>query len=67
MLVLSRKRNEVIRIGDDIKIIVVDIRGDKVRLGIEAPQNVAVHRQEVYDAIQRDGVNKFKNAEESDG
>lgn len=53
MLVLSRERDEVIHIGDDIKIVVVDIRGDKVRLGIEAPHGVPVHRQEVYEAIKR--------------
>lgn len=53
MLVLSRKKNESIRIGDDVTLVVVEIRGDKVRLGIEAPTAVAVHRQEVYDAIQR--------------
>lgn len=53
MLVLSRKRNESIMIGDGVKIVVVDIRGDKVRLGIEAPKEIPVHRQEVYDAIRR--------------
>ena len=54
MLVLSRKRDERIMIGDDISLLVVDIRGDKVRLGIEAPKDVAVHRKEVYEAIQRE-------------
>lgn len=54
MLVLSRQRDESIFIGDHIKITVVDIRGDKVRLGIEAPSEVPVHRQEVYEAIQRE-------------
>lgn len=54
MLVLSRHRDEAITIGDDVRVIVVDIRGDKVRLGIEAPQAVPVHRQEVYEAIQRE-------------
>lgn len=53
MLVLSRKKNESIRIGDEISIVIVEIRGDKVRLGIEAPSEVPVHRQEVYDAIKR--------------
>jgi carbon storage regulator len=53
MLVLSRKKNESIVINDDIRIVVVEIRGDKVRLGIEAPQEVPVHRREVYDAIKR--------------
>ncbi|MBL0927926.1 MAG: carbon storage regulator CsrA [Phycisphaerales bacterium] len=52
MLVLSRQRDETIMIGDDIEITVVDIRGDKVRLGITAPARVAVHRKEVYDAIK---------------
>lgn len=51
MLVLSRRENESICIGDDIKIMVVEVRGDKVRLGIEAPRDVTVHRQEVFDAI----------------
>ncbi len=53
MLVLSRKKNESIVINDDITIVVVEIRGDKVRLGVEAPKEVPVHRREVYDAIQR--------------
>ena len=53
MLVLSRKRNEQIVINDNIVVTVVDIRGDKVRLGIEAPTDIPVHRQEVHDAIQR--------------
>lgn len=54
MLVLSRHRDESIMIGDDIVVTIVDIRGDKVRLGIEAPQHIPVHRQEVYEAIQRE-------------
>lgn len=54
MLVLSRQRDETIMIGDDVEITVVDIRGDKVRLGITAPPHVPVHRKEVYDAIQRE-------------
>lgn len=52
MLVLSRQRDETIMIGDEIEITVVDIRGDKVRLGITAPTRIAVHRKEVYDAIR---------------
>lgn len=52
MLVLSRQRDETIMIGDDIEITVVDIRGDKVRLGINAPARIAVHRKEVYEAIR---------------
>lgn len=55
MLVLSRRRDEVICIGDNIKIMVVDIRGDKVRLGIEAPEDVPIHREEVYDRVQAEG------------
>ena len=54
MLILSRHRDESIIIGDDIVITVVDIRGDKVRLGINAPIEIPVHRQEVYEAIQRE-------------
>jgi carbon storage regulator len=53
MLVLSRKKNESIVINDEITIVVVEIRGDKVRLGVEAPREVPVHRSEVYEAIQR--------------
>ncbi|MEX0936353.1 MAG: carbon storage regulator CsrA [Pirellulales bacterium] len=54
MLVLSRQRDESIMIGDNIVVTIVDIRGDKVRLGIEAPTEIPVHRQEVYEAIQRE-------------
>ena len=54
MLVLSRQRDETIVIGDDIEITVVDIRGDKVRLGVTAPKEISVHRKEVYDAIRRE-------------
>lgn len=53
MLVFSRKRDEWIDIGDDIRIVVVGIRGDKVRLGIEAPKEIPVHRREVTEAIRR--------------
>ncbi len=53
MLVLSRKKNEAIIIGNDIKIAVVEIRGDKVRLGIKAPKEVTIHRKEIYDEIKR--------------
>ena len=52
MLVLSRKKNESIVINNDITVTVVEIRGDKVRLGIDAPKEVTVHRREVYEAIQ---------------
>ncbi len=53
---LSRQRDESVIIGDDIVITIVDIRGDKVRLGISAPTEITVHRQEVYEAIQRNGT-----------
>ena len=61
MLVLSRKKNESIVINNDITIVVVEIRGDKVRLGVEAPKEVPVHRREVYDAIQRSGAAEAEN------
>jgi len=63
MLVLSRKKNESIVINNDITIVVVEIRGDKVRLGVEAPKEVPVHRREVYDAIRR---NEMTTSEKSD-
>jgi carbon storage regulator len=56
MLVLSRLRDETIMIGDEIEITVVDIRGDKVRLGITAPRDIQVHRKEVYEAIKRENA-----------
>ena len=61
MLVLSRYRDESIFIGDDIVITVVDIRGDRVRIGVQAPPDVSVHRQEVYDAI-KNGTNRESSA-----
>ena len=57
MLVLSRKRDQQIVIGDEVIVTIVDIRGDKVRLGITAPSHVPVHRQEVYDLIRREAEN----------
>ena len=56
MLVLSRQRDESIIINDNVVVTIVDIRGDKVRLGIEAPQEIPVHRREVYEAIQRENL-----------
>jgi carbon storage regulator len=56
MLVLSRQRDESIMIGDNIVVTIVDIRGDKVRLGINAPTEIPVHRQEIYEAIQRENL-----------
>ncbi|MHC4294495.1 MAG: carbon storage regulator CsrA [Planctomycetota bacterium] len=60
MLVLSRQRDETIMIGDDVEITIVDIRGEKVRLGINAPAHVPVHRKEVYDAIKREKLAQAK-------
>jgi carbon storage regulator len=53
MIVISREKNESIVINDDIRIVVVEIRGDKVRLGVELPSNATLHRSEVLDAIRR--------------
>ncbi len=58
MLVLSRQKDESIMIGDDVEIIIVDVRGDKVRLGITAPKSISVHRKEVYESIQREKAAK---------
>jgi len=55
MLVLSRLKDEVICIGDNIRVMIVEVRGDKVRLGIDAPPDVQVHRKEIYDEIQKNG------------
>jgi carbon storage regulator len=66
MLVLSRQKDESIVIGDDIEIVIVDVRGDKVRLGITAPKEIPVHRREIYDAIQREKA-EAKAAEEEAG
>ena len=60
MLVLSRQRDEAIMIGDEVEITVVDIRGDKVRLGITAPRHIQVHRKEVYEAIRRENEQASK-------
>jgi carbon storage regulator len=66
MLVLSRKKNESIVINDDITIVVVEIRGDKVRLGVEAPKEVPVHRNEVYEAIRRNQLESSDQATQHD-
>ncbi len=60
MLVLSRQSDETIVIGDNIRVTIVEVRGDKVRIGIEAPRDVSVHRQEIYDAIRRDAQSGMK-------
>lgn len=62
MLILARRLNEKIVIGDEIRVSVVDIRGDQVKLGIEAPRAVKVYRQEVYDAIQSENVEASKSS-----
>jgi carbon storage regulator len=62
MLVLSRKKNESIVINNDITIVVVDIRGDKVRLGVEAPKEVPVHRREVFDLIKQNEAKALEEA-----
>ena len=66
MLVLSRQKDESIIIGDDVEIIIVDVRGDKVRLGITAPKNISVHRREVYEAIQREKKQKAEKEQEAE-
>jgi len=58
MLLLSRKKDESIVVGDDVEITIVDVRGDKVLLGINAPRNISVHRKEIYDEIQREKAQK---------
>ncbi|MBQ3387885.1 MAG: carbon storage regulator CsrA [Thermoguttaceae bacterium] len=65
MLVLSRYKDQSIYIGDDIIITVVDVRGDRIRIGIDAPANVPVHRQEIYEAIKRE--RKAAKPEEAGG
>ncbi len=66
MLVLSRQRDETIMIGDSIEITVVDVRGDKVRLGITAPSRVSVHRKEVYEAIEAENARAASLAADGD-
>ena len=66
MLVLSRKKDEVIVINDNIRIMVVEIRGDKVRLGIDAPRDMPVHREEIWKVIQKSGLREEAKATEPD-
>jgi len=63
MLVLSRQKDESIMIGDEVEITIVDVRGDKVRLGITAPRKISVHRREVYESIQREKKEKQQQAQ----
>lgn len=56
MLVLARRINESIMIGDEIELVVIDIKGDQVKLGIKAPKKITVHRKEIYDEIQRENI-----------
>ena len=65
MLALSRKKDESIMIGDDVEITVIDVRGDKVRLGIVAPRQVTVHRKEVYMLIQKEKEKEARHASNS--
>ena len=65
MLVLSRKKSESILLGDAIELTIVDIRGDNVRVGIEAPKDIPVHRREVYDAIKREHKKNGTDASDS--
>lgn len=67
MLVLSRQKDESIVIGDDVEITIVDVRGDKVRLGITAPKSVPVHRREIYEAIQREKEAQKQAAVQAEG
>ena len=65
MLVLTRRINESIIINEDVSVLVVEVRGDRVRLGIEAPKDVTVHRKEVYDVIKESSPDKPKKRKES--
>jgi len=64
MLVLSRKRDESIIIGDDIEVTVIDVRGDTVRIGVNAPKSVPIFRQEIYEAIQKENIAASKSMTE---
>ena len=61
MLVLARRLNESIMIGDEIEVVVIDIKGDQVKLGIRAPKKIAVHRKEIYEEIQQENIKALKS------
>jgi carbon storage regulator len=63
MLVLARRLNESIMIGDDIEVIVIDIKGDQVKFGIKAPKNVTVHRKEIFDEIKGQNIAASKSVD----
>jgi carbon storage regulator len=65
VLVLSRRKDETIVIGDDVRVTIVDVRGDTVRLGITAPKSIPVYRQEIYEAIQRENIEAAQARAES--
>lgn len=61
MLVLARKINESIMIGDDIELVVIDIKGDQVKIGVKAPKKITVHRKEIFDEIRRENLSALNN------
>ena len=61
MLVLARRLNASIKIGDDIEVVVIDIKGDQVKLGIKAPKRITVHRKEIYDEIKGQNIEAVKS------
>ena len=67
MLVLTRRLNQSIKIGDDIEITVIEVRGDQVRLGVSAPRDVAVHRKEIYLQIQQENRASALSGTETNG
>ncbi len=64
MLILSRKINEKIKIGEDITLTILEVRGDQVKVGVEAPKDVKVFRQEVYESIQKENLAAAKTPDD---